>query len=67
MRPSIGDRASHVYEAHVAIGEPIDRAVINPDVAFGKPVAQGTRIPMRIAHGFLTDRMNVLELREEYP
>jgi uncharacterized protein (DUF433 family) len=51
----------------VAIREPIDRVVINSDVAFGKPVARGTRIPVSIILGFLADGMNVLDLLEEYP
>ena len=57
----------HVYDSLVAIREPIDRVVINPDVAFGKPVVRGTRIPVSIVLGFLADGMNVTEFLEEYP
>lgn len=57
----------HVYDSCVAIREPIDRIIINPDVAFGKPVVRGTRIPVSIILGYLADGMKVLELLEAYP
>ncbi len=47
--------------------EPIERIVIDPDVAFGKPVVRGTRIPVTIVLGLLADGMTVAELLGEYP
>lgn len=39
----------------------------DPDVAFGKPVVQGTRIPVSIVLGLLADGLTVAELLAEYP
>jgi uncharacterized protein (DUF433 family) len=47
--------------------EPIERIVSDPDVAFGKPVVQGTRIPVSIVLGLLADGLTVAELLAEYP
>ncbi len=47
--------------------ELLDRIVIDPQVAFGKPVIRGTRIWVGLILGLLADGMTHQEVLAEYP
>ena len=47
--------------------ELLDRIVIDPQVAFGKPVIRGTRIWAGLILGLLADGMTHQEVLAEYP
>lgn len=47
--------------------ELLDRIVIDPQVAFGKPVIRGTRIWVGLILGVLADGMTHDEVLVEYP
>lgn len=42
------------------------RIVVDPKVRFGKPVIQGTRVPVEVVVGKLAGGMRVEEIAEEY-
>ncbi|MGQ9552704.1 MAG: DUF433 domain-containing protein [Anaerolineae bacterium] len=42
------------------------RIVVDPKVRFGKPVIQGTRVPVEVVVGKLAGGMRVEEIVEEY-
>ncbi len=43
-----------------------DRIVIDPEIRHGKPVINGTRVPVDIILGSLAGGMSVEEVAEEY-
>jgi uncharacterized protein (DUF433 family) len=43
-----------------------DRIVIDPDIAHGKPVIRGTRIPATLVVGSLAGGMSFEEVQQEY-
>ena len=45
----------------------LDRISINPDVCFGKPCIQGTRIWVSLILDYLASGMTIAEIIEEYP
>ncbi len=45
----------------------LERISIDPDVCFGKPCIQGTRIWVSLILGFMADGMTNEEILEEYP
>ena len=42
------------------------RVVVDPDVHFGKPVIQGTRVPVEVIIGKLAGAMPMNEVADEY-
>jgi uncharacterized protein (DUF433 family) len=42
------------------------RVIIDPEIAHGKPVIKGTRVPVEIILGSLAGGMNASEVAEEY-
>lgn len=42
------------------------RIVVDPNVRFGKPIIQGTRVPVDLVIGKLAGGMTVEEVAEEY-
>lgn len=42
------------------------RIVVDPNIRFGKPVIQGTRVPVDLVLGKLAGGMSVDEIAEEY-
>jgi uncharacterized protein (DUF433 family) len=42
------------------------RITVDPEVAFGKPVIQGTRVPVALVVGKLAGGMTVQEVAREY-
>ena len=42
------------------------RIIVDPKVCFGKPVIEGTRVPVEIVVGNLTSGMTVEEVADEY-
>jgi uncharacterized protein (DUF433 family) len=55
------------YDGGVAADELLDRIVIDPAIAFGKPTVRGTRIWVGLVLGLLADGMTAAELLAEYP
>jgi len=51
----------------VQMEEIADRIVIDPDVMVGKPVIQGTRIPVYLIVEFVANGMGEAEILTEYP
>ena len=47
--------------------EPIDRIMIDPEVLSGKPVIQGTRIPIYLIIQLLANGMTEKEILRQYP
>lgn len=45
---------------------PEDRIVVDPEVAHGKPVIKGSRVPVEIVLGSLAGGMEINEVAEEY-
>lgn len=45
---------------------PEDRIIVNPEVAHGKPVIKGSRVPVEIVLGALAGGMEINEVAEEY-
>jgi len=43
-----------------------DRIVVDPEVAHGKPVIKGSRVPVEIVLGSLAGGMEINEVAEEY-
>jgi len=43
-----------------------DRVIINPEIAHGRPVIKGTRVPVEIILGSLAGGMEINEVVEEY-
>ena len=44
----------------------LNHIVINPDVRFGKPVIEGTRVPVDLIVGKIAGGMTVEAVMEEY-
>jgi uncharacterized protein (DUF433 family) len=42
------------------------RIVVDPEVRFGKPVIEGTRVPVELVLGKLAGGMSIEEMIEEY-
>ena len=45
---------------------PEDRIIVDPEVAHGKPVIKGSRVPVEIVLGSLASGMEINEVAEEY-
>lgn len=43
-----------------------ERVVINPEIAHGKPVIRGTRLPVTVIVGSLASGMSFEEIQQEY-
>ncbi len=43
-----------------------DRVIIDPEIAHGRPVIKGTRVPVEIILGSLAGGMEINEVVEEY-
>ncbi|HSD57889.1 MAG TPA: DUF433 domain-containing protein [Methanotrichaceae archaeon] len=43
-----------------------DRVIINPEIAHGRPIIKGTRVPVEIILGSLAGGMEINEVAEEY-
>jgi uncharacterized protein (DUF433 family) len=43
-----------------------ERVIINPEIAHGRPVIKGTRVPVEIILGSLAGGMEINEVAEEY-
>ena len=43
-----------------------DRVVIDPNIAHGKPVIRGTRVPVTVVVGSLAGGMSFEEIQREY-
>lgn len=46
--------------------QPAPRIVVDPQVRFGKPVIEGTRVPVELVIGKLAGGMSVEEVAKEY-
>ena len=45
---------------------PDDRIIVDPEIAHGKPVIKGTRVPVEIILGSLASGMDIKEVADEY-
>ncbi len=43
-----------------------DRVIIDPEIAHGRPIIKGTRVPVEIILGSLAGGMEIKEVAEEY-
>ncbi|MHC1687442.1 MAG: DUF433 domain-containing protein [Methanothrix sp.] len=43
-----------------------ERIIVDPEIAHGKPVIKGTRVPVEIVLGSLAGGMDILDIAEEY-
>jgi uncharacterized protein (DUF433 family) len=55
-----------VLEGGIAMREIASRIVVDEHVRFGRPVIQGTRVPVELVVGKLAGGMTVEEVAEEY-
>jgi uncharacterized protein (DUF433 family) len=43
-----------------------DRIIVDPEIAHGKPVIKGSRVPVEIVLGSMAGGMEISEVAEEY-
>ncbi len=57
----------HDYEESGMIADPLgERIAIDPEIAHGRPVIKGTRVPVEIILGALAGGMEMQEVASEY-